>query len=258
VRRARATIIEHEQLYDDTYRTWFAAPQICEGASVGQFAMVHTPASLDTFWPRAISFHRFRAGPDRTREFSLLYTNTGRGTGWLAGRAPGDEVDMYGPLGQGYRVRPGSRNLLLVAGGIGVAPLVGLAEEQASRGREVVLLLGARTSADLFPVAHLPAEVECAVATDDGSAGHEGFVTELFRNYVNWADQVFACGPNAMFRTLSTVVQAERRRLSVQVLLEENMACGTGICYGCATETKKGMRLVCKDGPMFELRELGW
>ena len=255
---ASARIVETQRLYADTWCTWFEAPEVAAGAAVGQFVMVHTPARYDTFWPRALSFHRFRPGAARTREFALLYSAIGRGTTWLAEQPAGGTVDLYGPLGHGYRVRPGTTRLLLVGGGIGIAPLVGLAEEQVAKGREVTLLMGARTATDLYPVDQLPSEVECVVATDDGSAGHHGLVTALYAAHLEWADQAFACGPNPMFRSMAAITQHDRRRLSVQVLLEENMACGTGICYGCATETKKGVQLVCKDGPMFEVRELGW
>ncbi len=258
MRLATARVVEHERLYGETWRTWFAAPEVAEGASAGQFVMVHTPATLDTLWPRAFSYHRFRRGEGRTREFSILYARVGRGTAWLAERKPGDEVDLYGPLGHGFRPRPGSRHHLLVGGGIGVAPLVTLAEDLVAKGREVTLLLGARNADDVFPAAELPPEVELLVTTDDGSAGQKGLVTELYTSYINWADQVYACGPEAMFRAMAGITRRDRKRLSVQVLLEENMACGTGICYGCAVEAKRGMRLVCKDGPMFELRDLGW
>ncbi len=256
MKRAIARILEHEQLYADTYRVWLEAPEISRAATAGTFAMVKTPAAYDTYWPRALSFHRFRPGPGNTREFSFLYRAVGRGTRWLSDRVPGETLALHGPLGHGFRVHPGSRHLLLVAGGIGVAPLVGFAEEHVERGHSVTLLMGARTAAELYPAIALPPEVEFVVATEDGSAGHHGLATDLFRRHITWADQAFACGPDAMFRAMAPIAEQERRRLSVQVLVEQNMACGTGICYGCAVETRKGVRLVCKDGPRFELRDL--
>ncbi|HEY8490010.1 MAG TPA: dihydroorotate dehydrogenase electron transfer subunit, partial [Dehalococcoidia bacterium] len=169
---------------------------------------------------------------------------------------PGDEVFMFGPLGHGYRVDPKAGNLLLVGGGIGIAPLVWLADEAVAAGKSVVLLVGARTADGVFPARLLPPEVEVVVTTDDGSLGRPGLVSDVVPEYLAWADQVFACGPEAMFRALAQVMRRENYRKSAQALLEERMACGTGICYSCAVETRRGVKLVCKDGPRFELRDV--
>jgi dihydroorotate dehydrogenase electron transfer subunit len=120
----------------------------------------------------------------------------------------------------------------------------------------VTLLQGAKTGGKLFPLASLPPEVEVVSASEDGSAGHRGLVTELLPQYLPWADQVFACGPNAMYEGMAAIMRQQGSRKSVQVLLEEHMACGMGVCYCCGVFTRRGVRLVCKDGPRFELREL--
>ncbi len=193
-----------------------------------------------------MSYHRLRPAQGGGADFAILFDAVGRGTQWLSRRRPGDRIFVYGPLGRGYAVRRDAGNLLLVAGGIGVAPLVWLADEQVARGRHVTLIQGARSADGLFPAHLLPPEVEVVAVTEDGSLGQRGLVTDLVPEYLSWADQVFACGPNAMFRALAEVVRrvegegARRRRKSVQVLLEEVMPCGTGICYGCAVETRRG------------------
>ena len=133
-------------------------------------------------------------------------------------------------------------------------------DEQIAGGRSVLLAMGARTASMLMPAALMPAEVEIAVATDDGSAGPTGFVSALFEEHLPWCDQAFACGPAAMFAALA----ASRRRATslggrkpVQVLMEERMACGYGACYSCAARPRRGgVRLVCKDGPRFDLLEI--
>jgi len=94
------------------------------------------------------------------------------------------------------------------------------------------------------------------VATEDGSAGRKGMASETFEECLPWADQVFACGPHAMYESMATVVRRLRDRTSVQVLLETPMACGMGLCYGCAVETRRGVRQVCHDGPRFDLRDV--
>jgi dihydroorotate dehydrogenase electron transfer subunit len=94
------------------------------------------------------------------------------------------------------------------------------------------------------------------VATEDGSAGRKGMASEVFEECLPWADQVFACGPHAMYESMAAVVRLLRNRTPVQVLLETPMACGMGLCYGCAVETRRGVRQVCHDGPRFDLRDI--
>lgn len=262
MKTAWATVIGSERLYGNTCVLWLHAPQVTRGAAPGQFLMLRCNEDGPPMLPRPMSYHRLRAAEGGGHDFAILFDLVGRGTQWLSQRRPGDSIFVYGPLGRGCTVRRSASHLLLVAGGIGVAPLVWLAEEQVSRGRNVTLLQGARSAGDLFPARLLPPEVEVVVATDDGSAGQRGLVTDLVPEYLPWADQVFACGPNAMFGALADVVRrfegegARRRQKSIQVLLEEVMPCGTGICYGCAVRTRRGVRLICKDGPRFELRDV--
>jgi len=251
----RAVVVSSERAYENAHLLWLSAPAVARAAGAGQFLMVRCGEGYDPLLPRPMSFHRFRQG-ENERQFALLFDIRGRGTEWLARREPGDAFDLFGPLGRGFEVDKASQNLLLVAGGIGVAALVALADEATAEGRSLTLLQGARTAARLFPAALLPPEVEVVTATDDGSAGHHGPVTDLLAQHLPWADQVFACGPTPMFRAMAAVVRQEASRKPVQALLEERMACGTGVCYSCAVFTRRGVRLVCKDGPRFELREV--
>jgi len=251
----RAFILSSEEAYKGTRLIWFSAPSVGRIAQPGQFLMIRCGEGWDPLLPRPLSFHRFRQA-DGERQFAVLFDLRGRGTDWLWHRQPGDTVSLFGPLGRGYAVKRQSQNLLLVAGGIGIAALVALADEAIADGRAVTLLQGAKTAAGLFPSASLPTEVEVVSASEDGSAGHHGLVTELLAQYLPWADQVFACGPNAMYEAMAAVMRQQGSRKSVQVLLEEHMACGTGVCYCCAVFARRGVRLVCKDGPMFELREI--
>ena len=94
------------------------------------------------------------------------------------------------------------------------------------------------------------------MTTEDGSLGRRGLATEAFVEHLEWCDEAFACGPNAMFQAMADAMRKSRVQRPVQALLEESMGCGTGICYGCAVKTRRGMRLVCKDGPKFELGEV--
>jgi len=259
----RATVLSQETIAYNTHLMWLSCPPVAKGASPGRFLMIHCADQLDPLLPRPMSFHRFRPptsklqSPASTQpEFAILYDVRGRGTAWLASRKPGDEITVFGPLGHGYDLAKATNNVLLVAGGLGVAAVIALADEAIASGRSVTLLQGSRSADRLFPHDLLPTDVEAVSATDDGSAGHHGLVTELLPKYLPWADQTFACGPNPMFTSMADVVKGARSRKPVQALLEERMGCGTGVCYGCAVFTRKGVRLVCKDGPKFDLREV--
>ena len=265
-----AEVVENERVYGDVHAMWLRAPALAHGAYPGQFAMLRCSDDAsytdgggghadDPLLPRPMSYHRVRDGASGP-EWAILYDVVGRGTGWLARRRPGDRVYGWGPLGNGFKVGRTSRNLLLVAGGIGVAPLVWLADEACAKGLSVTMIVGARTAELIFPARLLAPQVEVIVTTDDGSAGREGFVTGPFAELLEWCDQAFACGPTPMFRSLAEATRRAKVRRSVQALLEERMACGTGICYGCAVDTRvrggRAMKLVCKDGPRFEIRDV--
>ncbi len=257
-----AILREKQQVMPATFLLRLEAPALARAGRPGQFVMVRCadPGSTDPLLRRPLALHRLH--PEQG-SVELLVRVVGRGTAWLAARAPGDTFDLLGPLGQGFALpRPG-RNLLLVAGGIGIAPLVAVADEALARGCAVVLALGARTAAELYPATLLPPEVELHVATDDGSAGRQATVIELLRDpdlgLLPWADQLMACGPRPMLVELSAAVRAGRLRWRTgfaQVSLEERMACGVGACLGCVVPTRQGYRRVCRDGPVFDLKDL--
>ena len=251
----RAVVLAQEQLYEDTFLMWLSCPPVAKGASPGRFLMIHCGDAYDPLLPRPMSFHRFRETPGE-RQFAILYDVRGRGTAWLSARKPGDGLTVFGPLGRGYSINPDAQNLVLVGGGLGMAPLIALADQAPGAGRSVTLLQGARSSNKLYPPDLLPPEVEALSATEDGSSGLHGYVTDLLPQHLSWADQIFACGPTPMLDGMAKVIREARSRKPVQALLEERMGCGTGICYGCAVFTRKGVRLVCKDGPRFELRQV--
>lgn len=244
-----ATILSTEETYSGGFTTWFHAPGLAAATQPGQFLMVHcSNERTDPMFARAFSYHRIDG--DR---FALLYSIVGRGTGWLATQPRGTLVRAYGPLGKGFRLPETQGNLLLVGGGVGIAPLVDLAERAVAAGHQVVAMMGARTASALLPAGAWPKEVEYVVVTEDGSAGPKGFVTEHLGKYQEWASKIYACGPNPMFQSLADTLRYNGRRQNPEILMEESMPCGWGMCYGCAVFTKHGVRLCCKDGPRFNL-----
>ena len=255
MRVTNTRIVSTEHLFGQTYLTWLAAPSLAQGAHPGQFLMLRYSTDSDPLLPRPMSYHRIRQGKDGG-EVAILYQVRGRVTGMLAQEKPGEELLAWGPLGHGFAVRPRSQNLLLVAGGMGIAPLVWLAEESVAKGKNVTLVLGVQTAEQTVPARILPPEVEVIIATEDGSTGRKGLASQSFEELLPWADQVFSCGPQPMYEAMAEVVRRRQSRTPLQVLLETPMACGTGLCYGCSVETRQGVRQVCKDGPCFELRDV--
>lgn len=245
-----ASVLSNERAYEGAYVAWFHAPGLAAHVEPGQFVMVHCSHDrVDPMFARAFSY--YRVARDR---FAILYSVVGKGTEWLSQRQRGDRVRIYGPLGQGFRLPEAPSNLLLIGGGVGIAPLVDTAYRAVEAGHHVVALMGGRSEPYLLPASEWPREVEYVVVTEDGSAGPKGFVTQHLGKYQEWANRVYACGPNPMFQSLADVLRNNGRRQSPEILMEENMPCGWGMCYGCAIFTKHhGVKLCCKDGPRFNL-----
>lgn len=236
---------------------WAQAPEIAPLAQPGQFVMVRCSEGYEPLLRRPLSIHRVAPLSSPSR-LALLFAIAGRGTRWLAQRNEGDMIDLLGPLGQGFVVGPKSRDLLLVAGGIGIAPLVALAERGIAEGSQVTLLLGALSQAQLYPADLLPPRIRVLPATEDGSMGRKGMVTDFQTELADGADQIFACGPLSMYSAMASQWLRILKGKSVQISLEARMGCGFGACYGCALETKTGVRLVCQDGPVFDLDDIVW
>ncbi|MCC6626995.1 MAG: dihydroorotate dehydrogenase electron transfer subunit [Chloroflexi bacterium] len=254
-----ATVVTRERLGAANVLTTYAVPaNVLSGATAGQFIMARCGTTHDPLLRRPYSPVSW---DPRTGAMTLLILRGGQASRWLADREPGDRVEMLGLLGSGFTVAPTTRRALLIGGGVGIAPLIALAEHALARGVSVTLLAGVATAAGLLPPGQVPAEVEYVIATADGSAGHHGFVTDLVTPYLDWADQIYACGPNPMFLSLARVM---RQHGPVELLppaqfsIEEYMACGLGVCMGCVTDTKHGPQRVCKEGPVFDWRELAW
>lgn len=255
-----STIIANEPEMGDAKRITISVPQgMASEARAGHFVNVlcRGQYAFDPLLRRPYSV--MRALPDENA-IVILVRPFGRGSAWLDEQPPGTVLDVMGLHGNTFTVNPGTRNLLMVAGGVGAAPLVMLSEEAVARGLNVTYLMGSANAAGLLSPSQLPARVEYVVATDDGSQGHHGFVTDLAAEYARWADQVFTCGPEPMFRSLRAALSPHRigGKPPVQVSMERSMACGVGACLGCVVETKRGMSASCVDGPVYDMDFVTW
>jgi dihydroorotate dehydrogenase electron transfer subunit len=251
LRQESASITANNELMPQVHLMWLESPHIASQAQPGQFVMVRCGDREEFQLRRPFSIHRLE-----DRRLALLFNVVGRGTHWLSQCQAGDKLDLLGPLGNGFSIYPGSQNLLVVAGGIGIAPLVFLAQKASKLGCSVRLLLGAQTKSQLYPKNLLPPEVKLITTTEDGTSGKKGLVTDILPDYIEGADQIFACGPPSMYQSMAA--QKLLKKKPVQISLEVRMGCGLGVCYGCTVKTKSGLKQVCKDGPVFDLNDVLW
>jgi dihydroorotate dehydrogenase electron transfer subunit len=295
-----ATVISNAEIMSGVNLMWLGAPDIAATAQPGQFITVRCE---DFVLRRPFSIHQVSPS-----QVAILFKAVGKGTLWLSRRQAGDKLDVLGPLGNGFSIpsviarRPEqrrgnslrqSRNLLLLAGGIGMAPLRFLAQHACSR-HSITLIQGASTAARsliLNPspfkgegrgecgkqssLSSLSSEIRLVSVTEDGSAGRKGMITDILPDFLDWADRVYACGPLSMYKAMAELnchsEEAERPKnlaqdgscwesklKKCQISLEVRIGCGIGACYGCTINTKKGLRKVCRDGPVFELDDILW
>ena len=244
-------------------------PQVAETAQPGQFVHLRIGPLSDPLLRRPFSIHRTK--PEEAK-VSILYQVVGRGTKLLSQRCSGEKLDCLGPLGRGFAIPKVAGQFILVAGGIGIAPLIFLAEtllrkmgngkweveKEKRKKMEVVFLMGAASTEYILPESELlswGAAVE--VATDDGSKGHRGPVTDLLTRQMDRSVEschIFACGPEGMLKEVAQI--AGQQKIPCQICLEQRMACGVGACLGCVVKTRSGYRRVCVDGPVFPAGEV--
>jgi dihydroorotate dehydrogenase electron transfer subunit len=282
MRLVRTELVDSREILPGQWLQSFLAPELATGARAGQFVHARTGDLSGLVLRRPFSIN---TADTATGVITIHFRTIGRGTEWFTRLRPGDPVDMLGPLGRPFEVDPRSRHLLLIAGGLGMAGVRSLADEAIRDGRQVTVLFGAASARDVYPSSLLPDEVEYVIATDDGSVGRRGFVTQLVPEYEAWADQAFACGPAPMLAALARLAAGRRERLGVaklgrkrgagkpdavgspaarrkaflQVSMEQNMGCAVGACLGCVILGANGQpQRVCREGPVFAAEEVAW
>lgn len=253
-------ILFHRQLTTDTWLMGLRSAAMAGAAKPGQFVMIQVRPGNDPLLRRPFSISGTRG-----EALLILYCVKGKGTSIMAEKRPGEQLSVLGPLGRGFERPEGKGTALLVAGGIGVAPLLFLAQTMArSRYR---LMAGFRTVRDIIrPEDVLGEPGDVSLATDDGSEGYAGLVTGLLQTYLGrdrhetGSISLFACGPRPMLKTVA--FEAAARQIPCQVSLEAAMACGLGACQGCAVKAA-GREIrpyfhVCSDGPVFAVPSIDW
>lgn len=251
----KAEILAMRGLTEDVFHCTLRAPRIAAAARPGQFVMVRVSEGLDPLLRRPFSLHRVEGDT-----LGLLFKVVGKGTALLAAARAGEWLSVLGPLGRGFSQGSEAANLL-VGGGMGIAPLLFLAWRlrQDRPEQALVVLLGARHRREVASLVDDFASLGCVVhvATDDGSLGHHGLVTDLFDRAPAGKHRVAACGPWPMLRAVAR--HCRERGHACEVSLETMMACGLAACLGCAVPRPGGgYAHVCRDGPVFAAREVAW
>lgn len=259
IKNINAEILANDMIYKDFYHIKISVPDIAKYVSPGQFVMIKTSKTLTPFLKRPISIYKVEK---EQGIIHLLYQLVGTGTRLMSQLKKGESLEVLGPLGNGFGIYDNDNTIAIVGGGCGIAPLVALAYELRNTGKNVHALIGAQDIDRL--ICYQDFELlgcDIFAATDDGSFGYKGYVTDLLDSLlaVDKVDRVYCCGPLPM--TQKVIEITTKKGVFCEVSLEERMACGLGACLGCAVKIKSSngeitYKKVCQDGPVFSSDEV--
>jgi dihydroorotate dehydrogenase electron transfer subunit len=282
-RQSRVTITENECLARSTFRVRFECPELAATIVPGQFLMLRLPHDNDPLLGRPFALYDTVLDKAGTPiGVDIVYLIVGKMTAQLAARRPGDEFDLWGPLGNGFSPTP-VEHLIMVAGGIGQTPFLALGREflggrQYGTGERIVppakkvtLCYGVRTKDYLSGVEDFrECGIDLRIASDDGSVGHHGLVTEVLEQVLNEqvpqkngasSTRIACCGPEGMMAAVAGMARA--KNVPCEVSLETPMACGIGICFSCVVKIEQlggdwDYKRTCVEGPVFDARTIVW
>ena len=256
----------------------WAAPTLARAIQPGQYVYVMRPRPQGLLLPAVAVAGFDRAGGT----IETLHFADGGPDAALCSLRVEETASLAGPQGRGFVIDPRSRYLLVVTDVEGFARVRAMVDEAVAGGRQVTVLLGARSVAEVYPSSLLADEAEYVVATRDGSLGHRGEVTDLVPEYEAWADQCFAAGSDALLARMATLAKGRdgrmgvarlgrrrgrrppagaadtRRKAWLQLALPHEIGCALGVCAGCTADGTDGPVRVCREGPAFAASELRW
>jgi dihydroorotate dehydrogenase electron transfer subunit len=267
-------IVEHRSIAKDTWQLTLEAPSLARCTLPGQFFMVRLAGLNDPLIGRALAMFDRGFDPQGNPEtVSVAYVVKGKFTHALSRFKAGQSVEIWGPLGNAFSNQPVD-HLILVAGGVGITPMLSLASaalgqdtygQEGHFAQQVTLCYGARTEEYLVALdAFEERGVRLAIATEDGSLGHRGRVTEVLKDLLSRSEgtsRIACCGPEPMMQAVSKI--AHEHNVTCEVSLETPMACGIGICFTCVAKIDQGdgtwdYRRTCVEGPIFESQSIVW
>lgn len=248
------TVVSQEEISAGIFSMWLQTENISGEAKAGQFISLYCNDG-SRILPRPISICEIDKENSRLR---IVYRVAGKGTAEFSKYGVGDRIKVVGPLGNGYTLK--SEKALLIAGGIGIPPMVQTAKELNAMGVEVSVAVGYRNS-DNFLVKELSEYGNVYIATEDGSAGTKGNVIDAIKANNIDAKVIYSCGPTPMLRGVKSF--ANENNMEAQISLEEKMACGIGACLACVCKSREvdhhsnvNNKRICKDGPVFDANEV--
>lgn len=250
IQQEKMKVVRQKQIADDIFELTLIGQLALEMKQPGQFVHIRISDSYEPLLRRPISICSI---DQEHMEFTMLYRAGGHGTKLLSLKQPGDEVDVLGPLGNGFPVeeaKPGE-TALLIGGGIGIPPLYELSKQLNAKGVRTIHVLGFQSHDNVFYEKQFTELGDTYIVTADGSHGSKGFVTDLLAELNPAFDVFYSCGPIPMLKALEQAFPDKKGFLS----FEERMGCGIGACYACVCETtdavSKDYLKICSDGPVF-------
>ena len=247
----KVLILENRRVNEEYWKLSFRSQKLATGVQAGQFINIQLEEGSDPFLRRPFSYYRVKKGL-----VEILYEILGRGTYLLSLKKKGNLLKVLGPLGKSFTAEIGKRKRVLVAGGVGVPPLVFLAEQLGAHS----LLIGCKSKGEILPKKELALiKAKVAYATEDGSFSTKGFVTVLLQQIISKEKDpkslfIQTCGPHAMMDAVMKV--AAEFGIEGEASIDERMACGVGVCLGCMVKTHDGYKTSCVEGPVFRFSEL--
>jgi dihydroorotate dehydrogenase electron transfer subunit len=255
----KATILTHKPAGRGYYRLVLGAPEAAAAALPGQFVMLRVSENMDPLLARPFGISSV---PSKS-SIEIVYRVVGRGTALLTGMEAGHALSLLGPLGKGFPMPDRGTTPALVSGGSGFPPLHFLSQRAGSRAH---LFIGSKNKECLPPTGIINSfkdiTAKVHIATEDGSMGARGMTTDILNAFLTKMEQkthlvIYACGPHAMLAAVGRI--AAEHSIPCYVSIEERMACGLGACMGCSIPMRAGgYKRACKEGPVFDSREIEW
>jgi len=255
----KVKILANERIVAGYYKMALKSPEIVKVATPGQFVHIKVSEGYNPLLRRPFSIFSIK----NTAIIEILYRVVGKGTLLLSEKKVGEELDVIGPLGNGFKINQDKmkkeEKIVIIGGGAGIAPLFFLTQKLINLSKNIIVFIGAKTKElVLCEEEFKELGVDVQIATEDGSYGHNGFVTDLLDSFVTTYTLLFACGPSIMLQEVAKL--SMKNNLPCQLSLESKMACGVGACLGCVTKVQDEgtitYKRVCKDGPVFDANEL--
>ena len=256
--QGRFPVIDQIEITKHIFRITIQSKEIARECRPGQFVQVRVNDGIDPLLRRPFSIHRVQRDKE---SLDLFYKVVGRGTQLMQLLKKGDVIDLIGPLGNGFLINRDFQQAIIIAGGMGSAPMFFLIDELLNAGKKIILFWGVKDKSEVYNLPELKKNnMEIHISTENGSMGYKGIITDIFKSSLHLFNKPnsmkgFVCGPKGMIRSLQSVVG--ETPFQWQVSMEEKMACSMGVCMGCGIKIKSGIhKMVCSDGPVFDLSEV--